>query len=152
MPRLIVPVLVGLAIILGAASYLYLRSAPESQPAQLEEYWPTEGWRTAEPADLDLDASRLSSMVDHIRLDIPTIDSVMVVRHGYVSERESVLAFPLLDGSFDYVGFASTDEDMRTFCLDLFNHYWGLGLEPTKEKVQETYFARRSLHRAQRQT
>jgi len=70
----------------------------------------------------------------------------------YVSERESVLAFPLLDGSFDYVGFASTDEDMRTFCLDLFNHYWTMGLEPTKERVQETYFARRSLHRAQRQT
>jgi len=88
MSRQIVLVFVGLAIILGAAAYLYLRSAQEPQPAQLEEYWPTEGWRSAEPGDLDLDASRLSSMVDHIRRDIPTIDSVMVVRHGYVAVDE----------------------------------------------------------------
>ncbi|HEX9915966.1 MAG TPA: hypothetical protein VGB32_13705, partial [Candidatus Bathyarchaeia archaeon] len=88
MSRQIVLVFVGLAIILGAAAYIYLRSVQEPQPVQLEDYWPTEGWRSAEPADLGLDASQLSSMVDHIRRDIPTIDSVMVVRHGYVAVDE----------------------------------------------------------------
>jgi predicted transcriptional regulator len=84
------------------------------------------------------------------RVDARLMSSIDVFL--YVSERESVLAFPLLDGSFDYVGFASTDEDTRTFCVDLFNYYWGMGLEPTREKVQDTYFARRSLHRAEKQT
>jgi CubicO group peptidase (beta-lactamase class C family) len=87
MQRQIVIGIVG-AIILGGAALLYLRSLQGPETPQLEEYWPTEEWRSAEPADLGLDASRLSSMVDHIRRDIPTIDSVMVVRHGYVAVDE----------------------------------------------------------------
>jgi CubicO group peptidase (beta-lactamase class C family) len=75
-------------IILGAAAFLYFSMLQEPEAPQLEEYWPTDEWRTAPPGDLGLDASRLSSMVDHIRRDIPTIDSVMVVRHGYVAVDE----------------------------------------------------------------
>jgi predicted transcriptional regulator len=43
----------------------------------------------------------------------------------YMSEREvGALAFPLHDGRFDYLGFASEDESTRMWCEDLFEHYW----------------------------
>jgi len=43
----------------------------------------------------------------------------------YMSEKEvATLAFPTLDGRFDYLGFTSTDERMHKWCSDLFQHYW----------------------------
>jgi CubicO group peptidase (beta-lactamase class C family) len=87
MQRQIVLGIVGV-IILGGAALLYMNSLKVPEAPQLEEYWPTDGWRTAPLGDLGLDASRLSSMVDHIRRDLPTVDSVMVVRHGYVAVDE----------------------------------------------------------------
>jgi predicted transcriptional regulator len=43
----------------------------------------------------------------------------------YMSEKEvSMLAFPTLDGKFDYLGFTSVDKQARRWCSDLFQHYW----------------------------
>ena len=43
----------------------------------------------------------------------------------YMSEKEvATLAFPTLDGKFDYLGFTSTDERVHKWCSDLFQHYW----------------------------
>jgi len=43
----------------------------------------------------------------------------------YMSEKEvATLAFPTLDGKFDYLGFTSTDERVHKWCSDLFLHYW----------------------------
>jgi len=43
----------------------------------------------------------------------------------YMSEKEVAgVAFPLLDGSFDYLGFTATDERSRKWCGDLFQYYW----------------------------
>ena len=43
----------------------------------------------------------------------------------FMSEKEvAVLAFPTLNGKFDYLGFASTDERAHKWCSDLFLHYW----------------------------
>jgi CubicO group peptidase (beta-lactamase class C family) len=47
-------------------------------------YWPTAGWRTASPASQGLDGERLDAMVAKIRGARLPIDSVTVVRHGYV--------------------------------------------------------------------
>lgn len=45
--------------------------------------------------------------------------------HLFMSEKEvAVLAFPLIDGRFDYLGFSSTDEQAHAWCRDLFNYYW----------------------------
>ena len=42
-----------------------------------------------------------------------------------MSEKEvAALAFPAVDGRFDYLGFASKDEKAHGWCLDLFEHYW----------------------------
>lgn len=42
----------------------------------------------------------------------------------WISEKEVVVAFPRLDGKFDYLGFASTDERANKWCRDLFDYYW----------------------------
>jgi CubicO group peptidase (beta-lactamase class C family) len=47
-------------------------------------YWPTAGWRTASPASQGMDGARLDAMVAEIRARRLPVDSVTVVRHGYV--------------------------------------------------------------------
>lgn len=43
----------------------------------------------------------------------------------YMSEKSvGILAFPLRDGRFDFLGFSSKSVDARKWCSDLFNHYW----------------------------
>ena len=52
----------------------------------------------------------------------------------YVSEKEAVIAFPLSDGGFDYLGFRSKEPSMRRFCRDLFDFYWENGVPLTRER------------------
>ncbi len=54
----------------------------------LPTYWPTEGWRNETPEKLDLDSPKLIAMVNQIKTSIPTIDSVIVIRHCYVAVEE----------------------------------------------------------------
>jgi predicted transcriptional regulator len=43
----------------------------------------------------------------------------------YMSEKEvAVVAFPLIDKRFDYLGFTSKNERAHTWCRDLFKYYW----------------------------
>jgi hypothetical protein len=43
----------------------------------------------------------------------------------YMSEKEvAVVGFPQMDGKFDYLGFSSSDDQMRDWCEDLFEYYW----------------------------
>jgi len=42
----------------------------------------------------------------------------------YLSEKRCVIAFPDVDGKFDYQGFTATDEQALKWCRDLFLHYW----------------------------
>lgn len=43
----------------------------------------------------------------------------------YMSKKEvAILAFPTLNGEFDYKGFNTTDERAKKWCRDLFQHYW----------------------------
>ena len=43
----------------------------------------------------------------------------------FMSEKEvALLSFPTSDGKFDYVGFTSTDNLFRAWCLDVHQHYW----------------------------
>jgi len=47
-------------------------------------YWPTNSWRTATPSSQGMDARQLAAMVAEIRDAKLPIDSVTVIRHGYV--------------------------------------------------------------------
>jgi predicted transcriptional regulator len=43
----------------------------------------------------------------------------------FMTEKEvASVAFPLLSGRFDYLGFTSKDPQVRSWCHDLFEHYW----------------------------
>jgi CubicO group peptidase (beta-lactamase class C family) len=61
--------------------------APESvlaaAPAE-PSYWPTNSWRTATPSSQGMGAQQLAAMVAEIRDAKLPIDSVTVIRHGYV--------------------------------------------------------------------
>lgn len=56
--------------------------APRSAPAR--DYWPTDGWRTAAPADLGVDPAALDAMSAHLTEHYPHFDSLLVVRGGYL--------------------------------------------------------------------
>ena len=68
---------------------------PELQETEIPElgaYWPTEGWRTSTPEEQDMDSAQLEQVTEYIEenglADIGengmTIDSVVVVRNGYI--------------------------------------------------------------------
>ena len=42
----------------------------------------------------------------------------------YLSEKSCALAFPDVEGEFDYRGFTAKDERALEWCGDLFQHYW----------------------------
>jgi CubicO group peptidase (beta-lactamase class C family) len=63
-------------------------------------YWPTAGWRTAPPASQGMDGKRLDEMLAEIRAAKLPIDSVTVIRHGYV----------VLDASFGRFASGSLGE------------------------------------------
>lgn len=46
------------------------------------DYWPTGGWRTADPADHDVDSGGLDAARDALRAAAPHMDSLLVVRGG----------------------------------------------------------------------
>ena len=52
--------------------------------AALPVYWPTEGWRTASPEEVEIDPEMLAEVVEIIRADERVVDSVLVVKDGYL--------------------------------------------------------------------
>lgn len=42
----------------------------------------------------------------------------------YMSEKTAFIAFPLEDGTFDYIGFTTSDPEALDFCKDLFWYCW----------------------------
>jgi CubicO group peptidase (beta-lactamase class C family) len=47
-------------------------------------YWPTDGWRTSTPEEQGMDSELLDEMLAYIREHRVRIDSVTIVRHGYL--------------------------------------------------------------------
>lgn len=66
--------------------------------------------------------------------------------------RRPVFAFPLADGTFDYIGFHTTDQTARGYCLDIFEHYSERGERPTLERVEEHHERRKAYHRDKKNT
>jgi CubicO group peptidase (beta-lactamase class C family) len=53
-------------------------------PAPPALYWPTDGWRIADPASQGMDGAKLAAMVEDIKANTPGIHSALVIRHGYI--------------------------------------------------------------------
>ncbi|MBT4321216.1 serine hydrolase [Candidatus Bathyarchaeota archaeon] len=54
------------------------------EAADLSGYWPTDGWKYATPEQMGLDPKPLQDMVDTIESSSFSVDSVMVIKDGYV--------------------------------------------------------------------
>jgi len=74
----------------GDAEYLLMKvmthfgTTPPTTPRRLESYWPTDGWRYVKPDVLGLDGYMLQGMVDDIMGSGFAVDSVLVVKDGYL--------------------------------------------------------------------
>jgi len=60
----------------------------------------------------------------------------------YITEKKAIVAFPLLDGSFDYTGFVTDHPDGLRLCRDIFEYYWSLSSIPTQERIVESHRTR----------
>jgi CubicO group peptidase (beta-lactamase class C family) len=70
------------ALVAGCAS-----ATPTLAPSTAPEsggYWPTEGWRTSSPEEQGMNSEMLADMLDTIRKRNNKIDSVSVIRNGYM--------------------------------------------------------------------
>jgi predicted transcriptional regulator len=69
------------------------------------------------------------------------IEERVVPRVNYMlhmTEKEAFVTFPLLDGSYDYAGFSSKDEDFLSWCRDLFQETWAEAIDKGS-KIKELY-------------
>lgn len=67
-----------LCIILASCSISITKACGES------DYWPTEGWRTSTPEEQGIDPKLLIEMLERIITDGVDIDSISIVRNGYL--------------------------------------------------------------------
>jgi CubicO group peptidase (beta-lactamase class C family) len=142
------------------------RPGPADAPASVlatappePSYWPTLGWRAASPSSQGMDAKRLEAMVAEIRSAKIPIDSVTVIRHGYVVLDESFGRFatgslgePYASGSLHelqsatksvssmLLGIAlhrSSDTSVNTTLVQLTSraHYVPANLDPRKRAI-----------------
>ncbi len=83
-----------LVVLLSAAC-----SAPAPEPAATvasapePTYWPTEGWRTSTPEEQGMDSERLADMLATMRKRNHGIDSVLIVRNGFLVLEANVSPF-----------------------------------------------------------
>ncbi|MFW9926526.1 MAG: serine hydrolase domain-containing protein [Candidatus Thorarchaeota archaeon] len=55
-----------------------------SQSSSDRDYWPTNGWQNATPEEVGMDSSKLEDMMDRIDENGILIDSLLIVRNGYL--------------------------------------------------------------------
>ena len=61
-----------------------LETEPPAEPMKLESYWPTDDWRFVKPEATGLDGYMLQGMVDDVIGSDFAVDSVLVVKDGYL--------------------------------------------------------------------
>jgi len=72
--------LLGAATGMAAAAHLRPAAARQAAP----DYWPTNGWRTADPADHGVDSWMLQDVDSRAVAEVPAISALLAVRHGYL--------------------------------------------------------------------
>ena len=54
----------------------------------------------------------------------------------YLNEREALIAFPLSEGGFDYLGFSSREDPaLHKYCMDVFEYYYERAEPPDQERI-----------------
>ncbi len=66
-------------------SYAFADSGVPTEDATMSsEYWPTDDWRTSTPAEQGMDTTKLDEMMKHVEVNDIRIDSILIVRNGYL--------------------------------------------------------------------
>jgi CubicO group peptidase (beta-lactamase class C family) len=88
-----------LLVLLGSLAYIFLPGRGNLPTHPAPDYWPTDGWQTTTPEQQGFDSARLAEEVQAIHDKHVAIDSLMIIRNGYV-----VLDayFSPYDGSFPH--------------------------------------------------
>lgn len=88
----------GIALILIA----FIIGCTDAAPTPtLPAYWPTNGWRSSAPEEQGMDSGKLAQMVEHIQQEKLDLDSLLIVRNGYlVSE---IYVYPYSAGQVHFV-------------------------------------------------
>jgi len=91
-------------------------------------------FRCIEPIGYRVPQNIVNSISKKVRdaLDVHRINGLLLDRGHekidvilYMNEKEvAVLAFPELNGAFDYLGFTSSDPLVLNWCKDLHHYYW----------------------------
>ena len=48
------------------------------------DYWPTDGWRVADPVDHGVDPFALDAVDARVPAEVPALSALLAVRHGYL--------------------------------------------------------------------
>lgn len=86
--RYVLPIMLMLAITFSVYSPLIGVAAPETTQFSISnnepDYWPTNGWRNSTPGEHGMSARILNNMMNYIENQNYPIDSVLIVKDGYV--------------------------------------------------------------------
>jgi CubicO group peptidase (beta-lactamase class C family) len=112
-------------MILGFLAYVFLPGQGKLPDLPAPDYWPTNGWRTTPPEQQGLDSARLAEGIQAIHDKHVAIDSVMIIRNGYM-----VLDayFSPYDGSFPH-DFGSVTKSVTTILVAIAAEQGRLGLD-----------------------
>jgi predicted transcriptional regulator len=55
----------------------------------------------------------------------------------YINEKEALIAFPLAEGGYDYLGFSSEDPTFHKYCTDVFEYYYERADPPDQERMNK---------------
>jgi CubicO group peptidase (beta-lactamase class C family) len=76
--------IVSLLALLGVLGYIFLPGRDNLLSLPEPDYWPTGGWLTTPPEQQGIDSAQLAAGVRSIQEKHIAIDSLMIVRNGYV--------------------------------------------------------------------
>ena len=59
-------------------------SYPANSTAKQDDYWPTKGWKTSTPEAQGMDSNLLANMLENIKKEGGSVDSITIVRNGVI--------------------------------------------------------------------
>ncbi len=133
--------LAGGIIVIAAAGamvwYFVPSLQPDRPPRPIADYYPTSSWRTSTPEEQGFDSAKLAEMLSALDKDGVPVDSVLVVRNGYI-----VLDayFAPYDGSFPH-NLASVTKSVTATLI-------GIAIDQGKLKLDQpmiSFFPERTI-------